>query len=370
MKKLSKKVLALIIIGSTLSTVGIIFFGINVYENSVFMLGDYLEGESFYFNGLKYTPYIKTSNYLLYNDLAWIIPNAFTINSPFGVDIVIVDDVPGAGTWNLDANAAQMAFLKALGPFVALYFFQNVKVGVNLWNVDTARNISGHLIFEENIFAYPYRRYTRQELLFMQSMVNETKGNELYPEFKEQQEEDFEKFVYTQEYASVGELAPDFELNNTDHSMTFNLSQNRGKIVAFIFCSITCTCSNVTRPKWRALYDQYRYNENVTIFTIYGHDRHPGESPAFEGYVHPVDNATKWAYASQVQAMDCTPVYVDPVMGATYWNNSGPVQKAYGEVANPCFVIDKEGTLVYRTTWVYPPEIGQVIETLLEWYGS
>jgi len=52
------------------------------------------------------------------------------------------------------------------------------------------------------------------------------------------------------------------------------------------------------------------------------------------------------------------PVAVDGVDDA--------VAKAYGEFPNPAFVIDRNGTLVFKSTWADAAKVEHVIDALIE----
>jgi hypothetical protein len=67
----------------------------------------------------------------------------------------------------------------------------------------------------------------------------------------------------------------------------------------------------------------------------------------------------KVQYARDCRAQDAieTPLLVDDLNGA--------VHRAYGEMPNMVYIVDKQGKIVYKALWTDPAEIESVLDNLV-----
>lgn len=165
----------------------------------------------------------------------------------------------------------------------------------------------------------------------------------------------FSGFFAFKDVANIGELAPDFELKTTKNNL-FKLSAQKGKINAFMFVAMTCPPARLQVPKWQVLAEKYS-SEDVQFFVIYSRERHP-EEPGYLEYVHTKTNQEKMDNANKLDSLTNLKVVVDGI--------DEKVLEAYGELPNPAYVIDRQGTIVFKSTWADSHKVEQVIDSLLE----
>ena len=101
------------------------------------------------------------------------------------------------------------------------------------------------------------------------------------------------------------------------------------------------------------LYPQFR-GKGFEFFTIYVREPHPGE--------HYHEHRTweeKVQYARDCRAQDAieTPLLVDDLNRA--------VHRAYGEMPNMVYIVDKQVKIVYKALWTDPAEIESVLDNLV-----
>lgn len=164
-------------------------------------------------------------------------------------------------------------------------------------------------------------------------------------------------FFRQQGRARIGKPAPDFALRTTE-GKPVRLSDQRGRITAFMFVAMTCPPARLQLPRWSALARKYR-DKNVSLFAIYSRERHPGE-PGYETYRHTQDNEEKKAYAremAQLSGATGLPLLVDDI--------NETVLSQYGKVPNGAFVVDADGYVVFKSTWADADKIDEVITRLL-----
>ena len=157
------------------------------------------------------------------------------------------------------------------------------------------------------------------------------------------------------EASDVGAPAPDFDLETTDGDR-LRLSDLRGKVVAFQFAAMTCPPARTELDRWTVLNDKYD-PEEVVMLNIYSAERHAGE-PGYRDFTDPTSYAEKFEYAKMLSELTDMTIAVDSLDEA--------VLKQYGPVANPGFVVDQEGNLVFKTQWADATKIEKVVDTLLE----
>jgi len=158
---------------------------------------------------------------------------------------------------------------------------------------------------------------------------------------------------------SVGTEAPDFVLPSLDGGFV-RLSKFRGKSnVVLIFGSFTCG-STVTQlragnPPLGALFRRYR-RKGFEFFLVYSVEMHPGESvPRPSTFEQRVEHALRLKNEENVPF----PILVDGL--------GNEVCKHYHALANPCFIIDRDGLLVYKSSWTWTADLEQALTELLVW---
>ena len=165
-------------------------------------------------------------------------------------------------------------------------------------------------------------------------------------------------------YSEGGGMDPhthDFTLPVAQDGSTYSLRRNDGKVRAFMFGSISNPPSRVQLERWSQLKQKYE-REDVQLFVIYGRELHPGDSKTFKSYPMPKSEYEKMAYAQEYAQLGKLPVLVDGLNNATF--------EAYGKAPNGAFLVDKDGNLVFRSTWADSRKMEHMIDTLLKWYKA
>jgi glutathione peroxidase-family protein len=157
----------------------------------------------------------------------------------------------------------------------------------------------------------------------------------------------------------VGIEAPDFALPDLS-GKTVRLSGYRGKAnVVLMFGSVTCgataTQLRAGKPSIRSLYARYK-KKGFEFFLIYTKEPHPGENIAQPTTTEErVKNAIRLKQEEKVNF----PILIDTPDNA--------IRNAYRGWSNGIFVINKEGMLVFRSSWTHAPELAQVLYDLHAW---
>ncbi|MBK9628990.1 MAG: redoxin domain-containing protein [Flavobacteriales bacterium] len=153
----------------------------------------------------------------------------------------------------------------------------------------------------------------------------------------------------------------DFTLPTAQNGMPYTLSANPGKIRAFMFGSITNPPARMQVEQWQRLAKKYA-GKDVQLFVIYGDELHPGDHKEFKAYPKPKSEYEKLAYAQEFAQLSSLPVLVDGLNNATY--------DAYGKAPNGAYLVDADGSLVFRGTWADARKMEHMIDTLLKWYKA
>jgi glutathione peroxidase-family protein len=160
----------------------------------------------------------------------------------------------------------------------------------------------------------------------------------------------------------VGARAPDFRLLDLG-GKTVRLSGYRGKSnVVLMFGSVTCgataTQLRAGNPSIRSLYSRYK-KKGFEFFLIYTKEPHPGENiPQPTTIEERVKNAEQLRRDERVNF----PILIDTL--------DNTVRRAYRGWSNGIFVINKDGVLVFRSSWTHGPELVQVLHDLHAWQKS
>jgi glutathione peroxidase-family protein len=154
----------------------------------------------------------------------------------------------------------------------------------------------------------------------------------------------------------VGTEAPDFALSDLRGKIV-RLSNYRGKsYVVLMFGSVTCGAT-VTQlragdPAIGSLYTQYK-KKGFEFFLIYSKEPHPGENiPQPTTMEKRVNNALRMKREEKVKF----PILIDTL--------ENTVRNIYRGFSNGSFIINKEGLLVFRSSWTSGAELAQVLHDL------
>ena len=157
----------------------------------------------------------------------------------------------------------------------------------------------------------------------------------------------------------VGTEAPDFALPDLG-GRRVRLFDYRGKSnVVLMFGSVTCgataTQLRAGKPSIRSLHSRYK-KKGFEFFLIYTKEPHPGENiPQPATIEERVKNAARLKKEEKVNF----PILIDTPDNA--------VRNAYRGWSNGMFVVNKEGMLVFRSSWTHGPELAQVLHDLHAW---
>jgi glutathione peroxidase-family protein len=157
----------------------------------------------------------------------------------------------------------------------------------------------------------------------------------------------------------VGTTAPDFALPDLG-GKTIRLSGYRGQSnVVLMFGSVTCgataTQLRAGQPSIRSLYTRYK-KKGFEFLLIYTKEPHPGENiPQPTTIEERGKNAVRLKEEEKVNF----PILIDTTDNA--------VRNAYRGWSNGIFVVNKEGVLVFRSSWTHGPELAQVLHDLYAW---
>ena len=230
-----------------------------------------------------------------------------------------------------------------------------VVVGLRVWPSGDASwdpspyQSDGRLLFHEHHTAGPSPIYTAEENAVMSEQIDEVAMMA-----DPRKRPVLGKLRAFPDTVGVGERAPDFTLPTTD-GRELSLSDLRGKLGVFMFVAMTCPPARAQVPRFESLRDKYS-RDDVEFFAIYSRERHPGET-GFPDFVFPESDEEKLEYARMLGETTTLPIAVDGV--------DEIVLDAYGGVPNPAYVVDRDGVIVFRSTWADSRKIEQVLETLL-----
>lgn len=213
----------------------------------------------------------------------------------------------------------------------------------------TPRHVDGKLLFQEHISLAPISIYTPQESRAMAAKIDHERFV-----LEAMKREEIWSLMHHDEQIGVGELAPDFELRTVGGG-TVRLSALRGKNVVLMFAAMTCPPARAQLPRLQALQERYA-ERDVEFLVVYSRERHPGEK-GYPDYSYARTNAEKQLLAAQLAELTTLRVAVDDI--------DERVLSSYGNAPNPSYVIDPEGTIVFRSTWTDSKKLGQVLDALL-----
>jgi len=151
----------------------------------------------------------------------------------------------------------------------------------------------------------------------------------------------------------VGMPAPDFTVTDLDGKST-GLSDYLGKKhVVFEFGCITAPVFINDIVTLNHLHARYR-DEDIQFLIVYAREAHPGENyPAHTAFEQ------KLAHARDLQRLENVqfPVVVDSLEGEAH--------RRYGLRPSPVYVINKDGLIVYKASWLNPDELDLALGQLV-----
>lgn len=106
-------------------------------------------------------------------------------------------------------------------------------------------------------------------------------------------------------------------------------------------------------PPLSSLREKYQ-PKGFEFFVVYVREAHPGEN-----FPHHTSFEQKLTHARKYQDLEGVkiPILVDDLQGTTH--------KAYGLLYNMVYLIDREGTVVYKSDWTNAVELDGMCESLI-----
>jgi peroxiredoxin len=152
----------------------------------------------------------------------------------------------------------------------------------------------------------------------------------------------------------VGQPAPDFTALDLD-GKPLRLSEYQGrKHVVMEFGCITAPVFINDIASLNYLHSKFQL-DNIQFLAIYAREAVPGG----ERYCPHTTIEQKLAYARDLQRLENVqfPVVVDTL--------EGDAHRTYGLRPSPVYVVNKEGFIVYKASWLFPEELELVLGQLL-----
>ena len=236
----------------------------------------------------------------------------------------------------------------------ALAFTLNGSAQLNNWD-PSWNSTDSALVFHDDLDYY-LNAYSKEDIKQMRKQVNIWHMN-----FDKLMRNTIRDLRTYSEGHGMDPHTHDFTLPTAQSGSNYTLSANNGKIRAFMFGSITNPPARMQMERWSNLVKKYADKE-VQLFVIYGDELHPGDGRQFKAYPLPKSEHEKLAYAQEFAQLGTMPVLVDGLNGSVY--------NAYGRVPNGAFLVDRDGNLVFRSTWADARKMEHMIDTLLKWYKA
>ena len=107
-------------------------------------------------------------------------------------------------------------------------------------------------------------------------------------------------------------------------------------------------------PPLTQLYRKYQ-SHNFQFLIVYVREAHPGENyPHHTRFEQKIAHAKKLRELEKIQEI---PILLDDFNGTTHY--------AYGLLPNMVYLIDREGTIVYKSDWADSDELDAMCESLI-----
>jgi len=152
----------------------------------------------------------------------------------------------------------------------------------------------------------------------------------------------------------VGIEAPDFPLLDLE-GKTVRLSEfHHQKHLVVEFGCITAPVFINDLTSLDRLYRQFK-DQEIQFLVIYGREAHPGANyPAHSSIEQKLAHARDLKRLEKIEF----PILVDSLDGRAH--------HAFGTLPSPVYVIDKEGSIVYKASWLIPHFLELVLQELLK----
>lgn len=145
-----------------------------------------------------------------------------------------------------------------------------------------------------------------------------------------------------------GDQAPDFQLQDTE-GREWRLSELRGQPVVLMFGSGTCPMTTGSLPGLKRLHREFRHETQWLM--VYVREAHPGEDmPAHETHEQKRQQAARMKREEGVD----WPVLIGELDGTTH--------KAYSELPNHLFLIDRDGRVTFRGEFAHAPSLYEAMK--------
>jgi hypothetical protein len=110
-------------------------------------------------------------------------------------------------------------------------------------------------------------------------------------------------------------------------------------------------------PSLTALSDRYQ-SQGFEFYLVYTREAHPGE-----GFPHHASWEQKRAHAINLREQEKVrlPILIDDL--------AGTVHRAYGQLSNMIYLIDRDGTIVYKSDWTNADDLDGMCRSLIRLDG-
>ena len=161
-------------------------------------------------------------------------------------------------------------------------------------------------------------------------------------------------------HTPIGSLAPELK-GRTLEGDSFDLAIFRGrKSVLVVFGSLACppcvTNIRTTNPSLVSLYDEHA--DAIEFCYVYTREAHPGQAIGAHASMD-----EKLANATELRRQEpfSFPLVIDTLDGA--------IQKTWTDLQfnNPVFLVNRSGTVVYKSAWLDSSELPQVLADVALW---
>ncbi len=153
----------------------------------------------------------------------------------------------------------------------------------------------------------------------------------------------------------------DFTLTDVRTGQPYHLAANDGQVRAFMLASVSNPPARLQMERWSRLLAKYA-KDDVQLFVVYGRELHPGDRRRFRKFPAPTTMEEKADHARAFAELGQLPVLVDGLDDRVF--------NLYGRAPNGAYVVDKDGTLVFRGTWADDRKVEHIIDSLLKWYKA
>jgi hypothetical protein len=211
------------------------------------------------------------------------------------------------------------------------------------------------LVFHDDLDYY-LNAYSKKEIKSMRRQVNIWRMN-----WDRMMRQTIREIRAYSEGRGMEPRTHDFTLTDAETGAPYSLLAHNGQVRAFMLGSVTNPPARVQMDRWSRLVAKYA-QEDVQLFVVYGRELHPGDRKHYKHFPPPATMEEKTAHARAFAELGKLPVLVDGMDDAVF--------DLYGRAPNGAYIIDKDGTLVFRGTWADDRKVEHIIDSLLKWYKA